>query len=109
MQGRIDVGATDGLDEGTDHVIVLVTVAVIAHCRLVQRLLDDVDRHTCVGGHRGLRGNLQGGQGPAGIPGGQLDQQFYRVIVDGHRVAQTPRVGDGAAHHRADIVRRERV
>ena len=35
VQGRVDVGAPDRLDEGADHVVVLVAVAVVAHRGLV--------------------------------------------------------------------------
>ena len=58
MQCGVDIGPTHGLDEGADDVVVLVPVAVIAHGRAIQRLLDglDGDRASRL---RGLGGNLE--------------------------------------------------
>ena len=42
VQRGLYIGAADRLDEGTDHVVVLITVAVVADGRLVHGLLQDV-------------------------------------------------------------------
>ena len=76
MQGGVDVGAADRLDERADDVVVLVAVAVVSDGGLVEGLLDDLDRHVfpC------LRGDLQCRQRAAGVACRQLDEEFDRVV-----------------------------
>ena len=103
VQGRIDVGAPDRLDEGADHVVVLVAVAVVAHRGLVQGLFDGLDRDGAVGCPGGLSGDLQGGQRPASIPGRQCDQQFHRVVGNRYRIAESAWIGDGPTDDRPNV------
>ena len=108
MQRGVDVGPPHRLDEGADDVVVLVTVAVVAHRGLVQGLLDRFDRQFPTR-LDGLGRNLQCGQRAAGVARRQLHQQVDGLGLHGDLPAQAAGVIDGALYHRADVVGRQRA
>ena len=83
VQRGVDVGAADRLDEGADHVVVLVALAVVAHGGLVDgglggREVDGVEPVARGGTGRGL----EVGQRPARVAAGQAYEVGAGVVVE---------------------------
>ena len=102
VQGGVDVGTADRLDERADHVVVLIAVAVVADGRLVDTRLDgrEVQQPTVrVTGlvERRARRRLERGERPAGVAGREPHQMVHRVVRDLDLPAETPLVGDAPA------------
>ena len=69
VQRRLDVGATTRLDEGADHVVVLVAVLVVPHGGPVDRSLERRRRDEVAPLMRGTLGRLlQIGEDATGVP-----------------------------------------
>ena len=108
VQRGVGVRAADRLDERADDVVVLVAVAVVAHRRRVDRLLQ---RGQVDGGHGPrqracARGRLQRGERAAGVAAGHPQQVRAGVVVEGHRAAEPALVGQRAVDQDADRRRR---
>jgi hypothetical protein len=116
VQGGVDVGAPDGLDEGAGDVVVLVSGAVIPDRRDVERALGvfelDPDRSR-PGGYHPLcvvritvgdagRG-FQGGQRPPGVPAGEPDKVREGLGAEFDIAAQAADIRRGAQQQAFDV------
>ena len=110
VQRRVDVRATDRLDERADHVVVLVAVAVVAHRGLVDGLLErrQVDRRAPLG-QRGAGRRLDRGQRAPRVAVGHPQQVGAGVVVERHRAGQAALVGQRAVDQLADVVVGQRL
>ncbi len=109
VQGGVDVGAADGLDQGAGHVVVLVAVAVVLHGGPVDRLLQGGQadlRLALVQGGSG--GRLQGGEGAAGVTAGDAQEVALGLPGEGDGALEAALVGEGALDEALDVVVGER-
>ena len=89
VQGRINIGAPHGFDESGDHIVVLVTISVVAHSspihRMGEHLGGDLHKPECLGRSSSL---LEVGQRTASIPAGQTHQVVSGRIGQGNDACQ---------------------
>ena len=57
-----------------------------------------------LGGRRGHRRRLQGGERPAGVTGGEPDDRPARFRIEHEPVGQSPGIGDGSVDDGAEVV-----
>ena len=99
VQGRIDVAATHALDEGADHVIVLVAVAVVSDCRRLHGDLNVAEfdrRATAPSGHDETRRGLERGEQPPSIATRHTQELLTRLLREVNRAVETAPVDAGA-------------
>ncbi len=108
LQRGVGVTAPHALDEGADHVVVLVAAAVVAHGRPVHGPLDSGDIDPAAGRHAERR-RLQIGQRAPGIAAGQPDEHIDDPIVQGDGTAKAALVGDGTLDHGPHVVVADRL
>ena len=110
VQRGVGIGSADRLDERADHVVVLVTVAVVAHRRRVDGLLErcEVDRGASLGLGRACR-CLERGQRAPGVTAGHAQQMPARIVVERHRRTEPTLVAQGPVDEFADCGLVERL
>jgi hypothetical protein len=93
VQRSLYVGASNRLDEGADHVIVLITGAVVSDCRFVNRTLDHLGRdHGLIHSGRACSRLLQEGQGPSRVGSGKTHDHLARLRIELVFAGQSPRL-----------------
>jgi len=116
---RVHVRAADGLDEGADHVVVLVAVLVVALDVVVHRLRGVLlrDRDGALPRPAGLARLVQGDAGrglqhrerPPRVAAGHPHQVVPRVVLEHHGPVEPALLGHGTVQQPDDVVVRERT
>jgi hypothetical protein len=110
VKGCVRITATDGLDESTDYVIVLISPGVIAHERSIdsQSHVFRINRgYSPSAGHS--RTCFQRGQGLSGISSCYPNQILSRIIVEGKRSRKPSGISNGPIENVPYVVWTQRL